>query len=174
MRAYLEGNWFQGPKSAQIAAHCIRDAKGILSPSEVFAAHRQLAGERPAPINIRMSLDQGIRLRCGRRQNQSNAFNELVAFQKVIFGWVLTMECKELAGNVNQGLTSYDECEYTTRLRGIVFSEECLSSRRSTSSGDSLNPLVAHMQFRRSRAEIPKKGTFLCIGLSLVLRLLMP
>ena len=84
------------------------------------------------------------------------------------------MECKELAGNVIQGHTSYDECEYSTRPRGIVFSEECLSSRRSTSSGDLLIPFVVHMQFRKSRAEIPKKGTSLCIGLLLVVRLLMP
>jgi conjugative relaxase-like TrwC/TraI family protein len=45
IRAYLERNGFQGPESAQIAAHSTRDAKGILSPAEVFAAHRQLAAE---------------------------------------------------------------------------------------------------------------------------------
>jgi len=107
-------------------------------------------------------------------QNQSNAFNELVDFQKAIFVWVPTMESKELAGNVIQGLTSYDECEYTTCLLGIVFGEECLPSRKSTSSCDSFSPFVVHMRSLRSPTEIPKKGKSLCIGLSLVLRLLMP
>ena len=106
--------------------------------------------------------------------NQSNGFNEVIALQKAIFGRVPTMECKEPAGNVIQGLTSYDECEYTTGLCRIVFSEGCLSSRRSTSAGDSFNPFVVHLRFRRSRAQIPKKGTSLCIGLLLVVRLLMP
>ncbi|MGC2162267.1 MAG: MobF family relaxase [Silvibacterium sp.] len=45
IREYLDRNGFQGPESAQIAAHSTRDAKKILSPSEVFAAHRRLAAE---------------------------------------------------------------------------------------------------------------------------------
>lgn len=108
---------------------------------------RDLIGPRPgswkvcsgncrSPLNMRNELGSGNPAMMHTPQNQSNAFNELVAFQKAIFVWVPTMECKELARNVIQGLTSYDECEYTTRPRGIVFSEECLSSRRSTSSGD--------------------------------------
>jgi conjugative relaxase-like TrwC/TraI family protein len=36
---------FSGPEAAQIAAHNTRDRKGILSPSEVLAAHRQIAAE---------------------------------------------------------------------------------------------------------------------------------
>jgi conjugative relaxase-like TrwC/TraI family protein len=36
---------FSGPKAAQIAAHNTRDRKEILSPSEVMAAHRQIASE---------------------------------------------------------------------------------------------------------------------------------
>jgi conjugative relaxase-like TrwC/TraI family protein len=36
---------FSGPEAAQIAAHNTRDHKGILSPSEVLAAHRQIAAE---------------------------------------------------------------------------------------------------------------------------------
>ncbi len=34
---------FSGPEAAQIAAHNTRDRKGILSPAEVMAAHRQIA-----------------------------------------------------------------------------------------------------------------------------------
>ena len=51
--------------------------------------------------------------------NQSNGFNEVIALQKAIFGRVPTMECKEPAGNVIQGLTSYDECEYTSAYAGL-------------------------------------------------------
>src|SRR5882757_8883807 len=36
---------FSGPEAAQIAAHNTRDSKQILSPSEVMAAHRQIASE---------------------------------------------------------------------------------------------------------------------------------
>ncbi|HEY4381395.1 MAG TPA: MobF family relaxase [Acidobacteriaceae bacterium] len=36
---------FSGPEAAQIAAHNTRDRKGILSPSEVLAAHQQIAAE---------------------------------------------------------------------------------------------------------------------------------
>jgi len=36
---------FSGPEAAQIAAHNTRDGKQILSPSEVMAAHRQIAAE---------------------------------------------------------------------------------------------------------------------------------
>jgi conjugative relaxase-like TrwC/TraI family protein len=43
IREHLERNGFTGPESAQIAAHSTRDKKEILSPSETFAAHRQLA-----------------------------------------------------------------------------------------------------------------------------------
>jgi hypothetical protein len=67
---------------------------------------------------------------------QSNAFNELVAFQKAIFGWVPTMECKELAGNVIQGLTSYDECEYTSAYAGLF------SARSVCHQGDQRLPVT--------------------------------
>jgi conjugative relaxase-like TrwC/TraI family protein len=36
---------FNGPEAAQIAAHNTRDGKQILSPSEVLAAHRQIASQ---------------------------------------------------------------------------------------------------------------------------------
>lgn len=45
IRDYLERNGFRGHESAQIAAHSTRDGKRILTPSEVLAAHRQLAAE---------------------------------------------------------------------------------------------------------------------------------
>jgi conjugative relaxase-like TrwC/TraI family protein len=45
IREYLERHGFQGYESAEIAAHSTRDTKKILSPAEVFAAHRQLAAE---------------------------------------------------------------------------------------------------------------------------------
>ena len=45
IRAYMERNGFEGHESAQIAAHSTRDKKQILSPAEVFAAHRRLAAE---------------------------------------------------------------------------------------------------------------------------------
>lgn len=45
IRAYVERNGFEGHEAAQIAAHSTRDRKQILSPAEVFAAHRQLAAE---------------------------------------------------------------------------------------------------------------------------------
>ena len=41
----MERRGFQGYESAEIAAHSTRDAKKILSPTEVYAAHRQLAAE---------------------------------------------------------------------------------------------------------------------------------
>jgi hypothetical protein len=68
--------------------------------------------------------------------NQSNAFNELVVFQKAIFGWVPTMECKKLAGNVIQGLTSYDECEYTSAYAGLF------SARSACHQGDQCLPVT--------------------------------
>jgi conjugative relaxase-like TrwC/TraI family protein len=45
IRAHMERNGFEGHESAEIAAHSTRDRKGILSPAEVLAAHRQLAAE---------------------------------------------------------------------------------------------------------------------------------
>ncbi|HTV03938.1 MAG TPA: MobF family relaxase, partial [Acidobacteriaceae bacterium] len=45
IREYLEKNGHEGPEAAQIAAHSTRDKKEILSPAEVFAAHRRLAAE---------------------------------------------------------------------------------------------------------------------------------
>ncbi len=45
IRQYLEKTGHEGPEAAQIAAHSTRDKKEILSPAEVFAAHRQLAAE---------------------------------------------------------------------------------------------------------------------------------
>ncbi len=45
IREYMERGGFQGYESAEIAAHSTRDAKKILSPAEVYAAHRQLAVE---------------------------------------------------------------------------------------------------------------------------------
>ena len=45
IRDYLEKNGFAGPEAAQIAAHYTRDKKEIHTPSEVVAAHRQLAAE---------------------------------------------------------------------------------------------------------------------------------
>ena len=45
IREYLERTGYQGPEAAQIAAHSTRDRKGIHSPGEVLAAHRQLAAE---------------------------------------------------------------------------------------------------------------------------------
>ncbi|MHB8304229.1 MAG: MobF family relaxase [Acidobacteriaceae bacterium] len=45
IREYLETHGFTGPEAAQIAAHSTRDKKEIHTPSEVLAAHRQLAAE---------------------------------------------------------------------------------------------------------------------------------
>jgi len=45
IRDYMERRGFQGFESAEIAAHSTRDAKKILSPAEVYTAHRQLAAE---------------------------------------------------------------------------------------------------------------------------------
>jgi len=45
IREYLEKTGHEGPEAAQIAAHTTRDKKEILSPAEVFAAHRRLAAE---------------------------------------------------------------------------------------------------------------------------------
>jgi conjugative relaxase-like TrwC/TraI family protein len=45
IREYLETHGFTGPEAAQIAAHTTRDKKEIHTPSEVLAAHRQLAAE---------------------------------------------------------------------------------------------------------------------------------
>ena len=45
IREYMERGGFQGYESAEIAAHSTRDAKKILSPAEVYAAHRQLAAD---------------------------------------------------------------------------------------------------------------------------------
>ncbi|MBB5062506.1 MobF family relaxase [Granulicella mallensis] len=43
IREYLEKSGFAGPEAAQIAAHSTRDKKEIHTPSEVLAAHRQVA-----------------------------------------------------------------------------------------------------------------------------------
>ena len=45
IREYMERHGSQGFESAEIAAHSTRDAKKILSPDQVYAAHRQLAAE---------------------------------------------------------------------------------------------------------------------------------
>jgi len=45
IREYLEKSGFAGPEAAQIAAHTTRDKKGIHTPSEVLAAHKQVAAE---------------------------------------------------------------------------------------------------------------------------------
>lgn len=45
IRAYMERNGCEGHESAQIAAHSTRDKKQILTPAEVFAAHRRLAAQ---------------------------------------------------------------------------------------------------------------------------------
>ena len=45
IREYLEKSGFAGPEAAQIAAHTTRDKKQIHTPSEVLAAHRQVAAE---------------------------------------------------------------------------------------------------------------------------------
>ena len=45
IREYLEKSGYAGPEAAQIAAHTTRDKKEIHTPSEVLAAHRQLAAE---------------------------------------------------------------------------------------------------------------------------------
>jgi conjugative relaxase-like TrwC/TraI family protein len=45
IREYMERRGFQGYESAEIAAHSTRDAKKILSPAEVYTAHRQLDRE---------------------------------------------------------------------------------------------------------------------------------
>jgi conjugative relaxase-like TrwC/TraI family protein len=43
IREYLEKSGFAGPEAAQIAAHTTRDKKEIHTPSEVLAAHKQVA-----------------------------------------------------------------------------------------------------------------------------------
>jgi conjugative relaxase-like TrwC/TraI family protein len=45
IREYLEKSGFAGPEAAQIAAHTTRDKKEIHAPSEVLAAHKQVAAE---------------------------------------------------------------------------------------------------------------------------------
>jgi conjugative relaxase-like TrwC/TraI family protein len=45
IREHLEKSGHQGPEAAQIAAHSTRDRKEIHSPTEVLAAHRQIAAE---------------------------------------------------------------------------------------------------------------------------------
>jgi conjugative relaxase-like TrwC/TraI family protein len=45
IREYLEKTGYEGPEAAQIAAHSTRDKKEIHTPSEVLAAHRQVAVE---------------------------------------------------------------------------------------------------------------------------------
>ncbi|MGD0445790.1 MAG: MobF family relaxase [Edaphobacter sp.] len=45
IREYLEKTGYEGPEAAQIAAHSTRDKKEIHTPSEVLAAHRQVAAE---------------------------------------------------------------------------------------------------------------------------------
>ena len=45
IRDYLEKGGFAGPEAAQIAAHTTRDKKEIHTPSEVLAAHKQIAAE---------------------------------------------------------------------------------------------------------------------------------
>ena len=45
IRDHLEKTGYQGPEAAQIAAHSTRDRKEIHSPTEVLAAHRQIAAE---------------------------------------------------------------------------------------------------------------------------------
>jgi conjugative relaxase-like TrwC/TraI family protein len=45
IREHLEKTGYEGPEAAQIAAHSTRDRKEIHTPTEVLAAHRQIAAE---------------------------------------------------------------------------------------------------------------------------------
>jgi conjugative relaxase-like TrwC/TraI family protein len=57
---------FSGPEAAQIAAHNTRDGKQILSPSEVLAAHLQIAAE------FGNQADAVVRAARVRRQSQTH------------------------------------------------------------------------------------------------------
>jgi ATP-dependent exoDNAse (exonuclease V) alpha subunit len=45
IKEQMERAGFQGPEAAQIAAHSTRDRKQMLSPSEVLAAHKEMAAD---------------------------------------------------------------------------------------------------------------------------------
>ncbi len=57
---------FSGPEAAQIAAHNTRDGKQILSPSEVMAAHRQIA------VEFGNQADKVVAEALARRQSQAH------------------------------------------------------------------------------------------------------
>ena len=53
IKEQMERAGFQGPEAAQIAAHATRDRKQTLTPSEVLAAHREMAkdfGDQPERV----------------------------------------------------------------------------------------------------------------------------
>ena len=62
IKEQMERAGFQGPEAAQIAAHATRDRKQTLTPSEVFAAHKELArdfGNQPERV-IAAARDRAI------------------------------------------------------------------------------------------------------------------
>ena len=53
IKEQMERSGFQGPEAAQIAAHATRDRKQTLTPSEVLAAHKEMAkdfGDQPERV----------------------------------------------------------------------------------------------------------------------------
>ena len=69
IREYLEKRGFAGPEAAQIAAHSTRDKKEIHAPSEVLAAHRQLAAEFGNQADQVVQAGRGRQLRANARPN---------------------------------------------------------------------------------------------------------
>lgn len=84
IREYLEKSGFAGPEAAQIAAHTTRDKKEIHSPSEVLAAHRQVATEfgNQADRVIREARDRANSMEQQPLAAAPQAVQEAVTFAK--------------------------------------------------------------------------------------------
>ena len=84
IREYLEKSGFAGPEAAQIAAHTTRDKKQIHTPSEVLAAHRQVAAEfgNQADRVVQEARDRAHNIERNRLAATPESVQEAVTFAK--------------------------------------------------------------------------------------------
>jgi conjugative relaxase-like TrwC/TraI family protein len=82
IREYLEKTGHNSKEAAEIAAHSTRDRKQILTPQEVFAAHRRLAADfgNQADVVVRAARDRAQNLQIPT--NSAQRAQEAVTFSR--------------------------------------------------------------------------------------------
>lgn len=88
IREYLEKAGHNSKEAAEIAAHSTRDRKQILTPQEVFAAHRRLAADfgNQADVVVRAARDRAqyldIPTNCAQRAQEAVTFSRNKNFER--------------------------------------------------------------------------------------------